>query len=105
MTNLQYIQTKVGMNYPIDSDVFTNALSAAGIDPDENYVAGRAFDYAFIDVLVSLIASAERISEGGYTVELNIDGLRSLLSWYLNKWGLSAPGQPVIRGRRATMLW
>lgn len=105
MTNLQYISTKIGLNYPMDEETFLNALTANGIDPDVDYVAGRDFDMAFISVLQSLLASADRISEGGYTVEFNADAIRSLLSWYLNKWGLSAPGQPIIRGRRATMLW
>lgn len=105
LTNLQYISTKIGSNYPMDSEVFTNALHANGILPSDPYVPGKAFDLAFIDLLMTLLASADRISEGGYTVEFNADAIRSLLSWYLNKWGLSAPGQPVIRGRRATMLW
>lgn len=105
LTNLQYISTKIGSNYPMDSEVFTNALHANGILPSEPYVPGKAFDLAFIDLLMTLLSSADRISEGGYTVEFNADAIRSLLSWYLNKWGLSAPGQPIIRGRRATGLW
>lgn len=105
MTNLQYISTKIGGNYPIDSDVFLNALQSEGIDPDGEYIAGRGFDMAFISVLQSLIASANRISEGGYAIQVDIDAIRSLLNWYLNKWGLSAPNQPIIRGRRATSLW
>lgn len=105
MTNLEYIKVKIGANYPIDDVTFEYALIGSGLDPNAEYVAGKAFDFAFIDMLVTLIASAERISEGGYTVQLNLDALRSLLLWYLNKWGLPAPGQPIIRGRRATQLW
>lgn len=105
MTNLDYIKSKIGQNYPLDDATFEHALEASGIVPDDVYIISKGFDMAFIDLLVTLIASAERISEGGYTVQLNLDALRSLLLWYLNKWGLPAPGQPIIRGRRATQLW
>lgn len=105
MTNLEYIKGKVGANYPIEDDTFNNAIIASGLDPNEQYEAGKSFDLAFIDVLMTLIASAKRISEGGYTVELDLRALNDLLTFYLRKWDLPDPSNPIIRGRRATRLW
>lgn len=105
MTNLEYIKGKVGANYPIGEATFENAIIASGLDPNEQYVPGKSFDLAFIDVLMTLIASAKRISEGGYTVELDLKALNDLLTFYLRKWGLPDPSNPIIRGRRATRLW
>lgn len=97
MTNLEAIQAKIGMNYPIDSHTFEVALIESGIDPTADFEGGKPFDWAMVKILVSLIGSAERISEGGYTVELNLDALWKLLSWYLSIWGWRNPLEPRLK--------
>lgn len=88
MTNRQAIEAKIGLNYPIDSVTFEYALIGSDIDPDANFVPGRAFDMALIAIIDTLIGSAERITESGYTVQLNLDALYRLRSLLVRKWGL-----------------
>lgn len=87
MTNRQAIEAKIGLNYPIDSVTLEYALIGGEIDPDSNFVPGRPFDMALIAIIDTLIGSAERISESGYTVQLNLDALYRLRSLLVRKWG------------------
>lgn len=103
MTNLEAIKVKVGLNYPIDDATFEVAVTESGIDPDAEFTGGKSFDMALISILLSLIGSAERISEGGYTVQLNLDALTRLLTYLRNKWNLPDYTQPKLRNR--TFLW
>ena len=99
MTNLEAIQAKVGLNYPIEDATFEIAVVESGIDPDAEFTGGRAFDFAFIAIIDSLLASAERISEGGYTVQLNLDALFRLRSLLYRKWGVPDPSAPYLVDR------
>lgn len=88
MTNLEYIKSQLGNNYPLDDDFFTNTLVVDGLMPDDDFVKGKDFDLAFINALWMLIGSAKRISEGGYTVEIDTTALLKLISMLYRKWGL-----------------
>lgn len=103
MTNLEAIKASIGGNYPVDDASFIMALEGVGIDPYGTYLAGKAYDMALIALIDSLIAGASRISEGGYTVEINTDGLLRLRSLLLGKWGLVDYSRPVLRDQ--TNLW
>ena len=103
MTNIEAIQAKIGMNYPIDAPMFEVALAESNINPNATFEAGKKFDWAMVNILVSLIGSAERISEGGYTVELNLDALTRLLTWYLGRWGWRNPLTPKLKD--GSYLW
>lgn len=99
MTNLEAIQAKVGLNYPIEDVTFDVAVAESGINPIGEFTGGRSFDFAFIAVIDSLLASAERISEGGYTVQLNLDALFRLRSMLYRKWGIPDPTAPYLVDR------
>lgn len=103
MTNLEAVKVKIANNYPLEDEFFEVALIEAGIVAGDEFVGGKSFDRSMVNLLLSLMASAERISEGGYTVELNIDALQRLLSYYLNKWGWPDPSKPIIRDK--SYLW
>lgn len=91
MTNIEYVRAVMGVNYPLDDAFFTATLTGEGVMPDDEYVKGRTFDIALANSLIFLLASAERISEGGYTVQLNFDAIRSLISLLFKRWGLPDP--------------
>lgn len=91
MTNIEYVRAIMGVNYPLDDAFFTATLTGNGIDPESEFVKGKEFDIALANSLIFLLASAERISEGGYTVQLNLDAIRSLISLLFNRWGLPDP--------------
>lgn len=99
MTNLEAIKAKVGLNYPLEDDTFNIAVTESGIDPNAIFTGGKSFDFAFIAILDSLLASAERISEGGYTVQLNLDALFKLRSLLYRKWGVPDPSAPYLIDR------
>lgn len=90
MTNLEAIQAKVN-NYPIDQNTFEVALIESGLNPDDDYVGGIKFDFGMVKLIVSLLTSAKRISEGGYAVELDTSALKNMLDYYLNLWGWRSP--------------
>lgn len=96
MTNLEAIQAKVN-NYPIDDATFEVALIESKLDPNTEFVGGKAFDWGMVKLIVSLLTSASRISEGGYTVELDMNALRGLLNYYLNLWGWRNPMNPKLK--------
>ena len=99
MTNLEAIKAKIGINYPIDDATFEVAVAEANIDPNAEFTGGKSFDFAFISILNSLLASAERISEGGYTVQLNLDALFKLRSFLYRKWGIPDPSSAYLIDR------
>lgn len=103
MTNLEAIQAKIGLNYPIDDATFEVAIAESGIDPNAEFKGGRNFDFAFIAIINSLLASAERISEGGYTAQLNLDALMRLRSFFYRKWGVPDPNGAYLVDR--TYMW
>lgn len=103
MTNLEAIQAKIANNYPLDDASFEAALIESGVDGTAVFTGGKAFDRSMVNLIVILLGSASRISEGGYTVEINTQGLNTLLNWYLNRWGWRNPLSPVIRDR--SRLW
>lgn len=99
MTNIEAIEARIGLNYPIEDATFQAAIAESGITPGDEYVPGRAFDTALIAIIDTLIGSAERISEGGYTVQLNLDALYRLRSLLSRKWGLPDLSQPYLVDR------
>lgn len=103
MTNLEAIKASIGANYPVDDASFTMALEGVGIIPSDAYVAGKSFDMALIALIDSLLSGASRISEGGYTIEVNADALWKLRSFLLAKWGLPDFSKPILRDQ--TNLW
>lgn len=103
MTNLEAIRASIGANYPVDDASFTMALAGLGLDPDADYVAGRDFDLALVALIDTLLAGVTRISEGGYTIEINADALWKLRSWYLRKWGIPDLTGAYLRDR--TNMW
>lgn len=103
MTNLEAIRASIGGNYPVDDASFALALATLGLDPDAEYVPGQTFDLALISLIDTLIGGVSRISEGGYTIELNMDALLGLRSLLLRRWGLVDYSKPYLRDR--TNMW
>jgi len=99
MTNLEAIEARIGLNYPIEDATFEVAVVESGVNPDDTFTGGKSFDMALIAIIDTLIGSAERISEGGYTVQLNLDALYRLRSLLSRKWGLPDLSQPYLIDR------
>lgn len=99
MTNLEAIEARIGLNYPIEDATFEVAVVESGVNPDDMFTGGKSFDMALIAIIDTLIGSAERISEGGYTVQLNLDALYRLRSLLSRKWGLPDLSQPYLIDR------
>lgn len=105
MTNIEYIRGVLGVNYPLDDTFFESILVGKGINPTDEYVAGIKFDTALIDSLWLMIASAKRISEGGYTVEIDTNALLKVISWLYNKNGLRDLTKDGYASGYPTKLW
>lgn len=103
MTNLEVITGLIGSNYPYDENTFTTGLLLGGLVPTDDFIAGRASDIAIASFLLFLTTSAEKISEGGYTVEINIDALFKLRKVLLDRWGLPDGLSPRLINK--TYLW
>lgn len=104
MTYLEYIKNTVGVGW-IDGDaIYETAIIGEGLDPNADFVAGRKIDMAIMSVIRSMLAGYKKVSEGGYTIELDTKALQSLLSYYYAKWKILDPSKPIITGR-ATYLW
>lgn len=88
MTNIDAIEAKIGLNYPIEDATFAAAIAESGINPADEFTGGKSFDLALIAIIDTLIGSTERITESGYTVQLNLDALYRLRSLLVRKWGL-----------------
>lgn len=103
MTNLETVKALIGSNYPFDEDTFLAGLALSGLDPCDVFVSGKESDIAFADFILYLTASAKRIGEGGYTVEIDTDALFRLRKILLDKWGIPDGSGAVLRNR--TYLW
>ena len=99
MKNLEAIEASIGLNYPIEDATFQMAVAQSGIDASADFTGGKSYDLALIAIIDTLIGSAERISEGGYTVQLNLDALYRLRSLLTRKWGLVDPTQAYLVDR------
>lgn len=103
MTNREAIEAKIALNYPIDSVTFEYALMGLDIDPEAGFVPGKAFDTALIAIIDTLIASAEKIKESGFEVQLNLDALFRLRMILVRKWGEPDLSGAILRDR--SRMW
>lgn len=103
MTNLKVAEDLIGSNYPFDEDTFNTGLLVAGIDPGADFVPGKSFDIAFASFIMFLTSAATKISEGGYTVEIDPKNLLNLRKVLLAKWGISDNMGATLVDR--TYLW
>lgn len=109
MTNLEILQGSAALNYPIDEETFKANLIKNGLQPDDEFdVANqRGLDLAISDLALTLIFSVKKLSDDGYTVELqDINSLWNLRWFYRNKWGLpdDRTGVPTLSGK-PTYKW
>ena len=102
MTNREAIEARIGLNYPIEEGTFLAAIGESGIDPNAEFSPGMPFDRALVAAIDTLIGSAERISEGGFTSQLNLDALFKLRTLLARKWDWPDLG-PYLRDR--TYRW
>lgn len=96
MTNIEAVKALIGSNYPYDEGLFESGLTMSCLDPNAIFEAGKTTDIAFADFILFLTTSASRISEGGYTVEINIDALFRVRNILLNRWGVSTNEGAVL---------
>ena len=99
MTNLEAIEARIALNYPIEDATFQSAVIESGLDQAASFTGGKSFDMALIAIIDTLIGSAKRISEGGFTSQLNLDALYRLRSLLSRKWGLPDLSQPYLIDR------
>lgn len=103
MTNLETVKALIGSNYPFDEETFLAGLALSGLDPNDVFVSGKVSDIAFADFILFLTASARRISEGGYTIEIDTDALFRLRKILLDRWGIADGEGATLRNK--TYLW
>lgn len=105
MTNLGYIKSQLGSNYPLEDEFFKGVLLNQGIAEGDMYEPSRAFDISFIHALWMLIASANRISEGGVTITLDVNAIKSVISWLYRKNGMDDLTKDGYVTGKPTRLW
>lgn len=89
MTNLEALKAKVA--YPLSDNAFKVALIDRDLSDSLAYTPGQAFDLAYADVIMTLIASPNT-SEGGYSVSLSDRArLIELANGIYAKYGLTSP--------------
>lgn len=104
MTNREAIEAKIALNYPIDDVSFDAAIAEQqGLDPAAVFTGGKAFDMALIAIIDTLIASAEKIKESGFEVQLNLDALFRLRMILVRKWGEPDLSGAILRDR--SRMW
>lgn len=103
MDNLSVIKALIGSNYPFDEDVFRAGLIYSGIDPCDVYSSSRDTDIGFANFILFLTTTAKRVSEGGYTVEIDIEALFRVRSILLGRWGIPDGEGATLRDR--SYLW
>lgn len=103
MTNREALEARIGLNYPIEEQTFCVAVAEAGLDPNGKFTPGRSFDRALIAVIDTLIGSAERITEGGFTSQLDLEALLKLRSMIARKWDWPDTTGPYLTDR--TYMW
>lgn len=87
MTNKEAIQAILGqVNIPVNS--LELALTDAGLDPDATYDKSNATVIGSVtcDMLVGILA-APSVSEGGYSIKYDLEGIKTLLQYLAKKYG------------------
>lgn len=103
MTNLEAIESRIGQNYPIEEETYLVALKTAGLNPGEAFKPGKDFDTALLVVIDTLLGSAERISEGGFTSSLDLSSLLKLRAMLALKWDWPNVTQAYLKNK--TYMW
>jgi len=68
MTNLEAIKGK--LDYPLKDNSFILALNDRGLTETATYTKCQAFDLAYADCIITLVAAPNK-SEGGFSVSLS----------------------------------
>lgn len=98
MTNLQALQSVIGVNYPYDANMYSKALIDASAIPGcltlaegDEYVAANAktIDLCVAGLVLTIISSPD-VQEGGYKVTVaDRQALLTLRNTLLAKYGIS----------------
>lgn len=103
-TYLETARDLLGVDEDQLSDtVIFSGFAANGINPADEYVESKASDIALANFMLWLSIRAKRISEGGYTVEIDAAALLQVRSLLLRKWGLDDGQGPRLRNK--SWLW
>lgn len=102
MTNLEAAKAAIGANYPWTDDSYRLGLVKAGLDPDDETVAGKDFDIALAALILFLITAAD-IREGGYAVNLDRNAMLNARKALLAQWDAPDGTGPILRDR--TYMW
>jgi uncharacterized protein DUF6706 len=104
MTNLQALQSIIGVNYPFDANMYSKALIDQGLTEDGTYSIDnvKAIDLAFAGLIQTVLVSPD-IAEGGYKItQADRNTLEALRISILNKYGL-APSTGFVTDK--SNLW
>lgn len=91
MTNLQALQSSIGINYPFDANMYSKALIDQGLNEADPYTIQnvRGIDLAFAGLIQTVLVSPD-IAEGGYKItQADRNALEALRISILNKYGLA----------------
>lgn len=104
MTNKEYISAYLG-KYGVTDDEVTLLLMEQGITPDAEADTTNLspLKVAMYNWLPGMIAGLQNITEGGYSITWNVDGLKTWISWLAGQLGLSDPYAAKVRNR--SNLW
>lgn len=105
MNNQQQLKSLLSPNYPISDEFVNSQLAMSGLNPEDDYMPSNAFDYAIYMSCVFLLGGVNKISESGYTIEMNVEGLKYLLKFYANKWGWEDITSTLGQIKNATNKW
>ena len=105
LNNQQQLKNLLSPNLPIDDEFINGQLNYVGLNPEDDYTPSREFDYAVYMSCISLLSGVSKISESGYTIEVNTEGLKWLFRLYAEKWGWDDPTNTIGQIKNATNLW
>lgn len=107
MTNLEALKSIVGVNYPMDPNLFLKAMIDQEVSETGEYTKDneRSIDICSIQGLVTLITAPD-IKEGGYSISIpQRDNIFKLISSLCDKWDLPDPFAFKGKIQDASQLW
>ncbi|WP_343302851.1 DUF6706 family protein [Chitinophaga niabensis] len=99
MTNKEYIQVYLSKFGITDQEIELMLLNA-GLNGGDPVTDTKALDTAIYYQLPPLFAGMQDVSEGGYSIKWNLDGIKLWYSWLARKLGLpdNLVPKPTVKG-------
>lgn len=104
MTNREYLTTILG-KFGVSSDEIDIIILEQGIDANGQVVGPedvKSLQVAIYYQLPLMFAGMQNVSEGGYSISWNLDGIKMWFSWLAKQLGLpdTLVPKPKISGKK-----